>query len=110
METQSRSLLWQRPTTRRGWWAAGLGAAFVMMYLVNTLVFMPAFSYAITPGLWNILLPFYAISMVLCGLSSGILGLLALIRSRERSWLVWLTLLPGAFVIFLLVGELLFPH
>lgn len=48
--------------------------------------------------------------MLLCGLSSGITGMLAITRQHERSWLVWITLLPSLFVIFLLVGEFLFPH
>jgi hypothetical protein len=38
------------------------------------------------------------------------IGLVALIRNRERSWFVWLAVLPGAFVLFLLLGELLVPH
>jgi hypothetical protein len=48
--------------------------------------------------------------MLLCGLAAGILGLIAVIRKNERSWLVWLTLLPGLLVLFLLLGEFLFPH
>jgi hypothetical protein len=57
------------------------------------------------------LLIFYGIFMILCGLSAGILGLVAVIRSRERSWLVWLSILPLLFVLFLLLGEFLgSPH
>ena len=37
-------------------------------------------------------------------------GLIAVIRQNERSWLVWLTLLPGVLVLFLLLGEILFRH
>jgi hypothetical protein len=33
-----------------------------------------------------------------------------MIRQHERSWLVWLTILPGLFVLFLVLGEFLVPH
>jgi len=35
---------------------------------------------------------------------------IAVIRRHERSWLVWLTMLPGLFVLFLVLGEFLVPH
>jgi hypothetical protein len=56
------------------------------------------------------ILPFYGIFMMLCGLAAGITGLVAIIRRHEHSWLVWLTLLPGSFVILFVAGEFLFPH
>jgi hypothetical protein len=56
------------------------------------------------------LLPFYGILMLLCGLVAGIVGGPAVIRQHERSWLVWLTLLPGLLVLLLLLGEFLYPH
>ena len=37
-------------------------------------------------------------------------GSIAVIRQNEHSWLVWLTLLPGVLVLFLLLGEILFPY
>ena len=41
------------------------------------------------------------------GLTASISALIAIIRHHERSWVLWLALLPGLFVVFLLVGELL---
>lgn len=41
------------------------------------------------------------------GLAASISALIAVIRHHERSWVLWLALLPGLFVVFLLVGELL---
>ena len=109
MTTRSSSL-WQRPGTRLGWWAVGLAAAFAVMFIINSLVFMPAFQYAAEGGWHQTLLPFYGIFMLLCGLGAGMAGLIAVIRSHERSWLVWLTILPAAFVLFLVLGEFLVPH
>jgi len=56
------------------------------------------------------ILPFYGILMMLCGLATFVVGLIAIIRSYERSWLVWLTLLPGASALLFVLGELLVPH
>ena len=110
MTEQSRSPFWQRPATRLGWWAVALTAVFIVMFIINATVFMVA-SQEFSDRWWQKnLLPFYGILMLLCGLSGGVVGLIALIRKRERSWLVWLTLLPGAFVLFLVLGEFLVPH
>lgn len=97
----------ESPHTKPGWWAVWLTAAFVVLFLINSFVFMPLSSDA--P--WqHILLPFYGIFMLLCGLGAGIASLIAIFRQRERSWLVWLPLLPGLWVLFMVIGELLFPH
>jgi len=96
-----------RPSTRLGWWSVGLAAAFVVMWIINSTVFMP--STVIIP--WRqAVLPFYGIFMMLCGLAAGIVGLIAVTRQHERAWLVWLALLPGLFVLFFLLGEFLVPH
>jgi hypothetical protein len=97
----------EKPHTKLGWWASWLGVAFVVLFLINSFVFMPSSSNA--P--WrHVILPFYGILMLLCGIASGVSGLLAMAKQHERSGLVLLTLLPGLWVLFLLVGEFLFPH
>ena len=97
----------EKPHTRLGRWAVGLGILFVVLFLINSFVFMPTSSDA--P--WRqVVLPFYGIFMLLCGLAAGVVGLIAVIRQHERSWLVWLTLLPGLLVLFLVLGEFLVPH
>jgi hypothetical protein len=104
------------PKTRLGWWAFGLFAAFValfflvnplIMYVTNFTELLPTMEEA--PWLQTILI-FFGFFMLLCGLSASIVGMIALIRNHERSWMVWLAILPGAFVLFLLLGEFLVPH
>jgi ABC-type thiamin/hydroxymethylpyrimidine transport system permease subunit len=107
MNRNARSQLWRRPRTRLGWWAVGLSAAYLVMYILNTAVLMRL---AEDVSWRQTALPFYGISMMLCGLVAGVVGLLAVIRSRERSWIVWLALLLGASVVSFVLGELLFPH
>jgi len=58
----------------------------------------------------QVVLPFYGIGMLLVGLAAGIVGLIAIIKQQERSWLVWIAILPLLFVVFLLLGEFLVPH
>jgi hypothetical protein len=106
-----RSPFFRRPTTRLGWWALRLAGVFIVLFIINSAVLMPIFSYSSSLDWFSsTVLPFYGIFMLLCGLSAGIVGLIAVIRQHERSWLVWLTILPMAFVLFLLLGELLVPH
>jgi hypothetical protein len=99
-------LFFRRPSTRLGWWSVGLAATFVALYIISAAFFWRM------PGdvSWRPLLIFYGIAMLLCGLAAGIVGLIAVIRQRERSWLVWLTMLPGLQVLLLLLGEFLVPH
>jgi hypothetical protein len=44
------------------------------------------------------------------GVIAGILDLLAILWKRERSWLIWVMLLPGLFAILFAAGEILYPH
>jgi hypothetical protein len=97
-----RFLAW--PSTRLGWWAIGLGATFEVIWIINSMVFIPF------PNLVpfrQVVLPFYNILMLLCGLAAAIVGLIAAIRDHERSWLVWLTILPGIFVLLSVLGKFL---
>lgn len=95
------------PSTRLGWWAVGLMVTFVVLMIINGAVFM-RLPEDVT---WRAtLLPFYGFAMLACGLAAGISALVALTRRHERSWLVWLPILAGMFVIFLILGEFLFPH
>lgn len=99
--------VFQAPTTRLGWWSAGLTAAFVALFAFNAAVLMPA---TVEVAWQQALLPIYGIVMLLCGLSAGATALIAVIWRHERSWMVWPALLPGLFVLFLVIGELLGPH
>ncbi len=95
------------PATKLGWWSVALATTYVVLFLINALVFMP--SIVVVPWRQTVL-PFYGIAMLLCGLAAGIVGLIAVVWRRERSWLVWLTMLPGLMVVALVLGEFLVPH
>ena len=95
------------PSTRLGWWSVGLAAAFEILMIINSTIFM-RLPEDVT---WReTVLPFYGVAMMSCGLVAGIVALVALTRRHERSWLVWLPMLAGLFVIVFLFGEFLAPH
>ena len=97
------SPLWRRvlslPQTRLGWWAVGLAATFVVMFLINGLVLMTG------PIPIQALAIAYGFVFIAVGLGSGVVAILALAYKHERSALVWAALLPGAMMAFLVVGE-----
>ena len=102
-----RAKVFARPISNVGWWSVGLGAGFVALLLVNLIVFMPSTG-IIT---WReVILPFFAGGMLLCGLAAGIVALISVVRRGERSWMVLLILLAGLMLLVFLLGELLVPH
>jgi ascorbate-specific PTS system EIIC-type component UlaA len=91
MQTSSGKF-WALPATRLGWWAVGLAmASFLLGFL------------------W-LFLPGGALLGFLCGLVGGILALIAVISQHERSWLVFLSILPMFNVFIFILGEVLIPH
>jgi hypothetical protein len=107
MTTYSGSSFRQLPATSPGWWAVGLAAVYLVMLLINSAVLM-----RISEDMpWRTtVLPFYGIFMILSGLAAGVIGLIALLRNHERSWLVWMAIVPGLSAFVFILGEFLMPH
>lgn len=85
------------PSTKLGRWSVALAATFAALFIITALS--------------TVKLPwFYGVAMLSPGLAAGIVGLIAVIRRRERSWLVWLSLLNGLMVVAFVLGEFLAPH
>ena len=84
----------ESPHTKLGWWAVGLTLLFVALLLSVT----------------NDILPFSGFLTMLFGLVAAFVTLGAFIWKHERSWLIWLMLIPGLFAILFTLGELLYPH
>jgi hypothetical protein len=91
----------KRPSTRQGWWAVAMAALFVILYLINSQVFGPATK---VDPMNEVVLPMIGTWMIVCGLAAGIAGLVAVLRQGERSWLVWLAMLPALMALFLVLG------
>jgi hypothetical protein len=86
-----------RPATKLGWWSTALAGAFLLVIL--TIISGQV------PRLW---LRVAGAAMVLSGLAAGVASLLAVLRHRERSWLVLLPLFLGAFFLLIVAVELIF--
>ncbi len=95
------------PRTRLGKWSVGLAATFAILFILNSVLFVSGLLRLPGQETWG---PFYALLMIGCGLAAGVVGLIAVLRQRERSWAVWLAILPGLFMLTLLLGEFLVPH
>ena len=71
-----------------------------MLFIINAAVLLPA--QGVVPGreaMVGIVL--------LLGLGGGFAALIAVIRSHESSWLVWIAMLPGLTALVFFTGELL---
>ncbi|RPJ24001.1 MAG: hypothetical protein EHM33_19260 [Chloroflexi bacterium] len=93
MKTTS-SHFFEKPHTKLGWGSAGLMILFVGLFI------------SVTTGF----LHFSGFLTMTVGVVAGILTLTALIWKGERSWLMWLMLLPGLFAIIFALAEILIPH
>jgi hypothetical protein len=83
--------LWRKflslPHTRLGWWAVGLAAGSVLL-----LIFIVNFGGDVFGGLPSDFLILFALGVMLAGVVGGVVGLIAVLLSYERSVLVWLTM------------------
>ncbi len=99
------------PTTNIGKWAGWLMAAAFLLFIVFIIVVATGFRGGET---WDFFADFWpTLPMLLAGvaaLSSLVTGLIGIIKSKERSLLVFLTTGMGFFTLFFLLGEFLSPH
>lgn len=55
-------------------------------------------------------LPYWGVTLFASGFIAGVIGLVAILKDKERSIITLLTLLPTLFVTIFLLGEFLVPH
>jgi hypothetical protein len=93
------------PQSKLGWWAIGLTVAFVVFMALNGPLFMSGLVHLNqTTG------PIWAVIWFGTGVVAGILSVIAITAGHDKSVLLFIPLLPLAFVAFFLAGEFLFPH
>jgi len=104
------------PKIKLGWWSLGLAAVMPVLFFIG-MSFTNLFYKSLPAGgtiLKDIAVrPALALTM-LAGMASGIsafiIGLVAIIRQKERALLVFGATLIGALLIIFLLGELVSPH
>jgi len=98
------------PRTKLGKATMWLATFFVVGFGVNSVVFMPI-SMAHPDASWRIwFLPAWGIGLMASGVAAAVTAVLAIVKAKERSWVVWAALAPGVFAILFLLGEFLIPH
>ncbi len=97
------------PKSYLGKWSIGLLAAFV--------VFFVTFQLLVASGqrggetfFSNLALTIPILLAGISGVLAFLIGLIGVIRNRERSILVFLAMLFGLFVLLFSIGEVAFPH
>ena len=97
------------PKTPLGKWSTGLVIAFAVL-LVAFLLLVASGQRGGETFFSNLVL---TIPMLLAGTSAVfalLIGLISLIRNKERSIFVFLAMLIGLFVLIFWLGEVIYPH
>ena len=118
MEKEVISKFKEKPKTKTAWWAMGLGlGAFLAgpLFGIFTAVIRPT----IDPESVNSENAGVAIGFngMMIAFVLAVFALIAGVRAfkkGERSWVLWLGLVPAvlviAFCVFMIIGEFIFPH
>jgi hypothetical protein len=91
--------LWRRflslPKTHLGWWSVGLSGVSVVLLLI-ALVVIAVYEYPMSGGIdWSGWIGLQRLTIAFSGLAGVVVGLIAVLLRRERSWLVWLAMVLG---------------
>jgi hypothetical protein len=108
MAVNPHNRLFSLPITKVGKSSAGFAGVFLLMFVLNAAVlqqFQPS-TYLENPWLNAWFLPAFVIVMLLCGLTGGIFGAIAVIRQHEHSLLSWFGFVIGILLLFLLISEM----
>ena len=105
-----------KPRTKLGMWSVGLITAMPILFVIGS-SFSSSIYESVRAGR-NILedvaaRPFLALTMLagmVAGISAFIVGLLAIVKHREKALLVYGSTVIGGLLMLFLIGELAFPH
>lgn len=97
------------PRTKAGKWSVGLIAAF-FLFLISFQLLVASGQRGGATFFSNLVLAVPVLLAGACAVSAFFTGLIGIIRSKERSMLVFLVTAIGLFVLLFVLGEFLFPH
>lgn len=97
------------PVTRMGKAAAWLALAFTVGFGLN-MPLVAVFGRTGAPDWLRPFLPFWGLAIMGVGVAAGICAVIATLKYKERSWAVWIAMVPGGFALLFVLGEFLFPH
>lgn len=93
------------PRSRLGWWSIGLAVLFLGLF-VAWLLYVQATPIARPTFFSDPLHACLLLGAAAAGITGFIVGVLALVTKRERSFLILLSVLLGAFVLYWTIGSL----
>jgi len=97
------------PKTKLGRWSVGLIAAFFILFAIFQLLVGSGQQGGETFS-DNLLLSIPALLMATMGIAAFVTGIIAIIKHKERSILVFISSLIGFLVLDFVLGEIFFPH
>ena len=117
MKNEMISKFKDKPKTKTAWWAMGLGLAAIfgsqILLGVFTAVIRPMIDKASNENVGATIgfgVMIFALALSVSALVAGVRAF----KKGERSWVLWVGFVPailsGAFWIFMIIGEFIFPH
>jgi predicted Abi (CAAX) family protease len=97
------------PKTSWGKWSAGLIVAFIL-FLALFLILVASGQRGGETFFSNLLLTVPMLLAGTCGVAAFVTGLIGIIKSKERSILVYLAIFIGFDILVFCLGEVLVPH
>lgn len=90
------------PKTSLGRWAVGLGMPTLLLFTYPLLVRLGRVA--------GFIAAYFNMALIISGIAALIIALIATIKNKERSILIFLAMLLGLFDLIFVLGEFLFPH
>lgn len=112
MDAENGRFTSQLPTTRLGRVSMWLAVAFLVGFAIN-MAMVPIVGMSTDPAVNEFsrtYLPYWGVTLFASGFIAGAVGLVAIVKDKERSIITLLTLVPMLFVTMFLLGEFLLPH
>lgn len=117
MKNEVISKFKEKPRTKTAWWAMGFGLATFflgpMLMGIFTAVIRPMIDRASNESVGAVA-GFGSMIVALILLVSALVTGVRAFKKGERSWVLWVGFVPailsGAFWVFMIIGEFIFPH
>ncbi|MBU2598065.1 MAG: hypothetical protein KKC53_02635 [Actinobacteria bacterium] len=95
------------PKTKAGKWSVGLIIAFLLLFATSQL--LPA-AFGQRGPVLDLVFVVAVITAGISGVAAFFTGLISIIKSKERSFLVFIATAIGLFVLIFVLGEFLVTH
>jgi len=99
------------PKSSLGRWSVGLAGAFILLFVIfQTFAAFVRRNPVPNPGPPSPVIFMAVVADYISGVAAFVTGLISIIKSKERSILVFLVVVIGFLALLFLLGEVIFPH